>query len=132
MAKLTGNSINSFLEGPICNGTQVIGWHLNESSRKLRRFHADMSGFAFNSTIIWDPKQWHRPTPEPIRQLDRVKDGFLVSISCFSLIVSQSIQCTTVQRNAVAIVSPKHKNCQLSGLLFCNIMDMKIMVSSKK
>lgn len=79
VAKLTGNKNKDFVEGPICNGTQVIGWHVNDSRRRFRRFHADMSGFAFNSTIIWDPKRWHRPTPEPIRQLDTVRDGFQVS-----------------------------------------------------
>ncbi|KAL3830681.1 hypothetical protein ACJIZ3_019483 [Penstemon smallii] len=66
----------AILEGPVCNGNKVIGWHTNEKSRKLRRFHVDMSGFAFNSTILWDPKRWHRPTSDPIRQLDTVKEGF--------------------------------------------------------
>ncbi|KAL2249905.1 probable beta-1,4-xylosyltransferase IRX9H [Sesamum indicum] len=66
----------AILEGPVCNGSQVIGWHTNEKSKRLRRFHVDMSGFAFNSTILWDPKRWHRPTSDPIRQLDTVKEGF--------------------------------------------------------
>jgi hypothetical protein len=86
VAKLTGNKNKDFVEGPICNGTQVIGWHVNDSRRRFRRFHADMSGFAFNSTIIWDPKRWHRPTPEPIRQLDTVRDGFQVSSTSCHLI----------------------------------------------
>ncbi|KAL1546828.1 Pglcat2p [Salvia divinorum] len=66
----------AILEGPVCNGSQVIGWHTNEKSKRLRRFHVDMSGFAFNSSILWDPKIWHRPTSNPIRQLDTVKEGF--------------------------------------------------------
>lgn len=66
----------AILEGPVCNGSQVIGWHTNEKSKRLRRFHVDMSGFAFNSTILWDPKRWQRPTSDPIRQLDAVKEGF--------------------------------------------------------
>lgn len=66
----------AILEGPVCNESQVIGWHTNEKSKKLRRFHVDMSGFAFNSTILWDPQRWHRRTKEPIRQLDTVKEGF--------------------------------------------------------
>ncbi|XAR62038.1 1,4-beta-D-xylan synthase [Bertholletia excelsa] len=66
----------AILEGPVCNGSKVIGWHTNEKSKRLRRFHVDMSGFAFNSTILWDPKRWHRPTSKPIRQLDTVKEGF--------------------------------------------------------
>ncbi|GAV88691.1 Glyco_transf_43 domain-containing protein [Cephalotus follicularis] len=79
VTKLIGDKSKAILEGPICNGTQVIGWHINESSGKSRRFHADMSGFAFNSTILWDPKRWHRPTLVPIRQLDTVNNGFQVS-----------------------------------------------------
>lgn len=64
-----------FRDGPVCNGSEIIGW----STRELtRRFHADMSGFAFNSTILWDPKRWHRHILEPIRQIDTLKERFLV------------------------------------------------------
>ncbi|GMI92550.1 IRREGULAR XYLEM 9-LIKE, IRREGULAR XYLEM 9 Homolog [Hibiscus trionum] len=80
VVKQTSDRSKAILEGPVCNGTQVIGWHLNGLSRRFRRFHAEMSGFAFNSTILWDPKRWHRPTLEPIRQLDTAKDGFLASL----------------------------------------------------
>ncbi|KAL4302786.1 hypothetical protein GQ457_10G017910 [Hibiscus cannabinus] len=76
VAKKTWDNSRVILEGPVCNGTQVIGWHLNGQSKRFRRFHAEMPGFAFNSTILWDPKRWHRPTLEQIRQLDTVKDGF--------------------------------------------------------
>ncbi|XP_078436857.1 nucleotide-diphospho-sugar transferases superfamily protein [Wolffia australiana] len=73
---LSQGKSKAILEGPVCNGSQVIGWHTNEKSKRLRRFHVDMSGFAFNSTILWDPDRWHRPFPEKIRQLDSVKEGF--------------------------------------------------------
>ncbi|XP_015074269.1 probable beta-1,4-xylosyltransferase IRX9H [Solanum pennellii] len=76
VAMLAQSKSKAILEGPVCNGSQVIGWHTNEKSKQLRRFHVDMSGFAFNSTILWDPKKWHRPTSDPIRQLDNVKEGF--------------------------------------------------------
>ncbi|GMQ03422.1 hypothetical protein CsSME_00049228 [Camellia sinensis var. sinensis] len=81
VAKLMESNSRALLEGPICNGTQVIGWHTNEvtRSRRFLRFHAEMSGFAFNSTILWDPKRWHRPTVEPIRLPDIVNGGFQVS-----------------------------------------------------
>lgn len=78
VAMLEQSKAKAILEGPVCNGSQVIGWNTNEKSKKLRRFHVDMSGFAFNSTILWDPKRWHRPTSDPIRQLDSVKEGFQV------------------------------------------------------
>ncbi|KAL5988377.1 Pglcat2p [Asimina triloba] len=76
VAMLAQSKNKAILEGPVCNGSQVIGWHTNEKSKRLRRFHVDMSGFAFNSTILWDPKRWHRLNPRPIRQLDTVKEGF--------------------------------------------------------
>ncbi|KAK6277685.1 hypothetical protein POUND7_018008 [Theobroma cacao] len=76
VAMLAQSKNKAILEGPVCNGSQVIGWHTNEKSKRLRRFHVDMSGFAFNSTILWDPKRWGRPFLNPTRQLDTVKEGF--------------------------------------------------------
>lgn len=80
VAMLAPSKNKAILEGPVCNASQVIGWHTNEKSKRLRRFHVDMSGFAFNSTILWDPKRWRRPTSNPIRQLDTVKEGFQVCL----------------------------------------------------
>lgn len=79
VAMLAKSKSRTILEGPVCNGSQVIGWHTNEKSKKLRRFHVDMSGFAFNSTMLWDPMRWHRPASDIIRQLDIVKEGFQVN-----------------------------------------------------
>lgn len=79
VAKPAGDKYNMVLQGPVCNGNQVLGWHTNESKGISRRFHAEMPGFAFNSTILWDPKKWHRPTLEPIRQLDKVEEDYRVS-----------------------------------------------------
>ncbi|CAN7127406.1 unnamed protein product [Brassica rapa subsp. narinosa] len=76
VAMLAPSKNKAILEGPVCNGSQVIGWHTNEKSKRLRRFHVDMSGFAFNSTILWDPKRWKRPFTHPTRQLDTVREGF--------------------------------------------------------
>ncbi|EPS67676.1 hypothetical protein M569_07100 [Genlisea aurea] len=80
------------LEGPICSGNEVIGWHTNEKSKRVRRFHVDMSGFAFNSTILWDPKRWRRPTSAPIRQLDTVKEGFQQETSFIEQVVEDEAQ----------------------------------------
>lgn len=71
----THNKNKIIVEGPVCNSTRVIGWQTNEMSKKLFRFHVNNSGFAFNSTILWDPQKWRRPTSELIRQLDTDKDG---------------------------------------------------------
>ncbi|KAL5850454.1 hypothetical protein ACOSQ4_008467 [Xanthoceras sorbifolium] len=90
VAKHTEKKVKATLEGPICNGTQVIGWHINELRKRFRRFHSEMPGFAFNSTIIWDPKRWHRPTLEPIRHVDTVKDGFQASAFIEQIVEDES------------------------------------------
>lgn len=79
VAKLNKSARLATFMGPICNGTQVIGWHTNNIMRRFHRFHSDLSGFAFNSTILWDPNRWHRQTLQPIRQHDTLNDGFQVS-----------------------------------------------------
>lgn len=78
------------LEGPVCNGSQVVGWHTNQRNKLSRRFHVDMSGFAFNSTMLWDTKRWHRPTLERIRQHDKGKDGFHETIFIEQLVEDES------------------------------------------
>lgn len=86
----TGNGGKPVLNGPVCNETQVIGWHTDVIDWRFRRFHAEMSGFAFNSTILWDPKRWNRPTPGPIRQLDSVKNGFQASSFVVQVVEDES------------------------------------------
>lgn len=79
------------IEGPVCEGQRVVGWHTNEKSKRLRRFHVDMCGFAFNSTILWDPARWHRPSSAPIRQLDSVKEGFQETTFIEQLLPDESV-----------------------------------------
>ncbi|KAI3790906.1 hypothetical protein L2E82_04325 [Cichorium intybus] len=79
VSKLKTNTRLATFVGPICNGTQIIGWHTSNFMKRFHRFHADLSGFAFNSNVLWDPKRWNRLTLEPIRFLDTVTDGFQVS-----------------------------------------------------
>ncbi|KAI3935054.1 hypothetical protein MKW98_009973 [Papaver atlanticum] len=88
VAMLTEN--RAIVEGPVCNGTQISGWHTDEGIGRIKRFHASMSGFAFNSTIVWDPKRWHRTTLEPIRQLEKVKEDFQVSAFIEQLVEDES------------------------------------------
>lgn len=78
-AKLVQSRDGILLDGPICNSSRVVGWHVDDRERRPQRFHAEMSGFAFNSTIIWDRERWHRPTIEPIRQIETVKQDLQVS-----------------------------------------------------
>ncbi|KAK3005420.1 hypothetical protein RJ639_016323 [Escallonia herrerae] len=97
VAKLMQGKAEAMLEGPICNGTRVIGWHTKDMARRFRRFHAEMSGFAFNSTILWDRKRWHRPTLESVRQLDNVKEGFQVSF-LYAIVVLNSLVSTFIEQ----------------------------------
>lgn len=90
VAMLTQSKNKAVLEGPVCNGSQVIGWHTNDKSKRLRRFHVDMSGFAFNSTILWDSKRWKRPFMNPIRQLDTIKEGFQETTFIEQLVAEES------------------------------------------
>ncbi|CAH9074242.1 unnamed protein product [Cuscuta europaea] len=74
--RMAENKKHVIWEGPICKGKKVLGWHTDDRRKRIRRFQAQVSGFAFNSTILWDPKLWHRPTLQPIRLIHSVKDGF--------------------------------------------------------
>ncbi|KAK3145376.1 hypothetical protein QOZ80_4AG0328260 [Eleusine coracana subsp. coracana] len=64
------------LQGPLCKEGQVVGWHTSEDGTKLRRFHIAMSGFAFNSTMLWDPRLRSHLAWNSIRHPDTAKEGF--------------------------------------------------------
>lgn len=81
VAKLSESKSNFVPEGPVCDKGKVIGWHTNRTAKTIPRFFSELSGFAFNSTVLWNPpKGWHRRSFEPIRQLDTVNKDFLVSM----------------------------------------------------
>ncbi|XP_073308277.1 probable beta-1,4-xylosyltransferase IRX9H isoform X1 [Primulina huaijiensis] len=104
LTKFEGKKGKMFLEGPICNGSQVLGWHIIDLAKRFRRFHTDMSGFAFNSTIIWDPKRWHRPMLEPIRQLKNVKDGFQASTFIEQVVEDESqMECFSLNSSEIMV-----------------------------
>lgn len=104
VAKLVGTDGKILLDGPICNSSKVIGWHLDDMTKRFRRFHAEISGFAFNSTIIWDPKRWHRPTIEPIRQLETVKQDFRTSTLIEQLVEDESqMECFSMDSPGIMV-----------------------------
>lgn len=59
-------------EGPVCSSGKVVGWQskdLSNASSDARTDTAEtkpakinVSGFAFNSSILWDPERWGRPS----------------------------------------------------------------------
>lgn len=106
VAKLVRSRGEILLEGPICNSSQVVGWHVDvtDKEKRSRRFHADMSGFAFNSTIIWDPKRWHRPTIEPIKQLETVKQDMQASAFIEQLVEDESqMECFSMDSSGIMV-----------------------------
>ncbi|KAK4485876.1 hypothetical protein RD792_008527 [Penstemon davidsonii] len=104
VAKLVESKGKIFLEGPICNGSQVIGWHVSDMAKRYRRFHVDMSGFAFNSIIIWDQKRWNRPTLEPIRQLETVQEGFQASTFIQQVVEDESqMECFSMNSSEIMV-----------------------------
>lgn len=63
MAFLSANRNRVIMEGPVCDSSEVIGWHLkkrNNSTDAKSPIH--ISSFAFNSSILWDPERWGRPS----------------------------------------------------------------------
>ncbi|KAL5221128.1 hypothetical protein ABZP36_025841 [Zizania latifolia] len=66
VATHVGTKYRVVLEGPLCKGNQVTGWHTNQRRGVSRRFPIGFAGFAFNSTILWDPHRWNSPTLESI------------------------------------------------------------------
>ncbi|KAL3628547.1 hypothetical protein CASFOL_027593 [Castilleja foliolosa] len=66
IAKLAANRKRVIIEGPVCDSSEVVGWHL----RKMNNITSDdtnnpapplhISSFAFNSSTLWDPERWGR------------------------------------------------------------------------
>lgn len=58
------------IEGPVCEASQVVGWHLNGIHKKAEALALHTSGFGFNSSILWDPERWGRlPSMEATKQV---------------------------------------------------------------
>ncbi|XP_016483603.1 putative beta-1,4-xylosyltransferase IRX9H [Nicotiana tabacum] len=104
VARLAENNRNVILQGPICNASLVIGWHTEGRAKRFQRFSAEISGFAFNSTILWDPKRWHRPTLEPIRQSDTARAGSQVSTFIEQVVEDESqMECLPMHCSRIMV-----------------------------
>ncbi|CAL9057750.1 unnamed protein product [Musa banksii] len=84
VAMVSENRKRVMLDGPICLSTKVQGWVLKDLSSDKRLLVAstelnpkppkiNVSGFAFNSSILWDPERWGRPTSLPDTSQDSIK-----------------------------------------------------------
>ncbi|XP_042503886.1 beta-1,4-xylosyltransferase IRX9-like [Macadamia integrifolia] len=64
IASVAANRKRVVIEGPVCDSSQVIGWQLwgmnNHDQNLVKPIH--VSSFAFNSSILWDPERWGRPS----------------------------------------------------------------------
>ncbi|XP_054783419.1 beta-1,4-xylosyltransferase IRX9-like [Prosopis cineraria] len=65
MAMLRANRKKVKMEGPVCNSSQVIGWHLRKRNNETDMLSSQIriSSLAFNSSILWDPERWGRDSP---------------------------------------------------------------------
>ncbi|XP_057461377.1 beta-1,4-xylosyltransferase IRX9-like isoform X1 [Actinidia eriantha] len=75
MALLSPNMKRVIIEGPVCDSLEVVGWHLkkmnNLTDTKMSPVH--ISSFAFNSSILWDPERWGRPSSVQDTTQDAIK-----------------------------------------------------------
>ncbi|KAG7569467.1 Glycosyl transferase family 43 [Arabidopsis thaliana x Arabidopsis arenosa] len=74
MALLSANRKRVIVEGPVCESSQVLGWHLrkiNNVTETKPPIH--ISSFAFNSSILWDPERWGRPSSVEGTKQDSIK-----------------------------------------------------------
>ncbi|CAL4957225.1 unnamed protein product [Urochloa decumbens] len=76
VAMLGVGKSKTLLEGPVCDDTRVVGWHTNARDSRSRRFHVNRSGFAFNSSMLWDADKRAHQAWNYIRLLDTVREGF--------------------------------------------------------
>ncbi|XP_074567294.1 beta-1,4-xylosyltransferase IRX9-like [Curcuma longa] len=84
VAMVSTNRKRVVVDGPVCNSSKVQEWILKElnNDNKLLLSSTDrshkppkinISGFAFNSSILWDPERWGRPTSLPDTSQDSIK-----------------------------------------------------------
>lgn len=86
VALLSANKQKVIIEGPVCDSSQVIGWHLKKLNNETdAKPPIHVSSFAFNSSILWDPERWGRPSS--VQQTSQVKTPYLLRMfgyECFS------------------------------------------------
>ncbi|KAK7345596.1 hypothetical protein VNO77_16202 [Canavalia gladiata] len=62
MALLAANRKKVIIEGPVCDSSQVMDWHLRNMNKETDSITPPIhiSSFAFNSSVLWDPERWGR------------------------------------------------------------------------
>jgi len=78
---VSANRRRVVVEGPVCSSSRVVGWQLKDLNKgtenartpmfsreasngtaEMKTARINISGFAFNSSILWDPERWGRPS----------------------------------------------------------------------
>ncbi|XP_062117195.1 beta-1,4-xylosyltransferase IRX9-like [Humulus lupulus] len=76
MALLAANRQKVMIEGPVCDSSQVMGWHLRKMNNETdddSKPPIQISSFGFNSSILWDPERWGRTSPVQTTSQDSIK-----------------------------------------------------------
>ncbi|XP_052172361.1 beta-1,4-xylosyltransferase IRX9 [Diospyros lotus] len=74
MALLSANRNKVRIQGPVCDSSEVVGWHLKKMNNQTDdRPPVHISSFAFNSSILWDPERWGRPSSVPSTKQNTIK-----------------------------------------------------------
>ncbi|XP_057801479.1 beta-1,4-xylosyltransferase IRX9-like [Salvia miltiorrhiza] len=62
IAKMRANRKKVMIQGPVCDSSRVMGWHLKKMKNQTVEMPPPIhiSSFAFNSSILWDPERWGR------------------------------------------------------------------------
>ncbi|CAL4938888.1 unnamed protein product [Urochloa decumbens] len=107
VATMARDSRKVVVRGPACNDSAVTGWFSQDfgnataapsaTSTTARPPEVDAHGFAFNSSVLWDPERWGRyPTSEPDKSQDSMKFVQQVVLEDFSKVKGIPSDCSEV------------------------------------
>ncbi|XP_062210873.1 probable glucuronosyltransferase Os03g0287800 [Phragmites australis] len=102
------------VRGPACSSSAVTGWFSWDFSNDTaaaasaaRPREVDVHGFAFNSSVLWDPERWGRyPTSEPDKSQDSMKFVQEVVLEDFSKVKRIPSDCSEVMVWHVDTMAP--------------------------
>ncbi|CAN6301278.1 unnamed protein product [Urochloa humidicola] len=107
VATMARDSRKVVVRGPACSDSSVTGWFSQDfgnataapsaTSTTARPPEVDAHGFAFNSSVLWDPERWGRyPTSEPDKSQDSMKFVQQVVLEDFSKVKGIPSDCSEV------------------------------------
>lgn len=112
VATMSQNERKVVVQGPACSSSSVAGWFSMDLSNATspvavggagygaaaaRPRELDVHGFAFNSSVLWDPERWGRyPTSEPDKSQDSVKFVQQVVLEDYSKVRGIPSDCSEV------------------------------------